>query len=141
MNKNPACPKCKSEQTVKNGKVLEKQRYKCKHCNFQFTRLTTRGVPAADKARAIQLYLLGLSMTVIAKLYKVSTPAVLKWIKTFAKENCEKPAADDAILIELDEMCHYLGLKKTKFGYGKPTREKQVNLLTGNAENETKKLS
>ncbi len=61
---------------------------------------------------AATLYTLGLSMTAIAKLFNVSANAVLKWIKAFAKANYEKPAPGDAILIELDEMRHYLKPKK-----------------------------
>ena len=51
-------------------------------------------------------------MNVIAKLFKVSTPAVLTWIKNFAIANYEKPVPKDAILIEIDEMWHFLKSKK-----------------------------
>ena len=112
MNKNPSCPKCNSAEVVKSGKVKGKQRFKCKNCNFQFTRLTPRGRPATEKAMAVILYTLGLSMNAIAKIFNVSTPAVLKWIKNFAIANYEKPTPTDAIIIELDEMSHYLSLKK-----------------------------
>ena len=39
------CPKCQHEQVVKNGHTLDKQRWKCKKCNYQFTRTTPRGNP------------------------------------------------------------------------------------------------
>ena len=39
------CPRCKRQDAVKNGKARERQRYKCKSCGFQFTRLTSRGRP------------------------------------------------------------------------------------------------
>ena len=141
MNKNPACPRCKSMEVVKNGKVEEKQRVKCKKCSFQFTRLTPRGRPAKDKVLAVTLYISGLSMNAIAKLLEVSTPTVLDWIRNFAKKNYEKPAPGDAIVVELDEMWHYLNLKKTNFGYGKLIVEKLDSLLTGNAEIEISKHS
>ncbi len=112
MNKKPACPKCKSPDAVKNGNVQGKQRFKRKSRSFQFTRLTPRGRLAKEKAMAVTLYTLGLSMTAIAKLFNVSTSAVLKWIKAFAKANYEKPEPGDAILIELGEMRHYLKSKK-----------------------------
>lgn len=51
-------------------------------------------------------------MNAIAKFVGVSTPAVLNWIRDFAKNNYEKPTPGNAIIIELDEMCHYLNLKK-----------------------------
>ena len=89
MNEKPACTKCKTLEVVKKGKVAGKQRVKCKKCAFQFTRLTPRGRPATEKAMAVILYNLGLSMNAIAKLFKVSTPAVLAWIKNFAIANYE----------------------------------------------------
>ena len=81
---------------------------------------------------AITLYTLGLSMRAIAKIFNLSPNAVLKWIKAFAKEQYEKPAPGDAILVELDEMWHYLKSKKTSYGYGKRIEEKLESLLTGN---------
>ena len=43
------CPKCQHEHFVKNGFVNEKQRYKCKDCNYQWTEHHThRGRPLAE---------------------------------------------------------------------------------------------
>ena len=134
MNEKPPCPKCQSIEVVKNGKVQGKQRYKCKSCSLQFTRLTPRGRPAQEKAMAVTLYTLGLSIRAIARLIGVSPTAVLKWIKTFAKTHYEKPAPGDAIIVELDEMWHYLGSKKTSYGSGKLIVEKLESLLTGNVK-------
>ena len=134
MNEKPPCPKCQSIEVVKNGKVQGKQRYKCKSCSLQFTRLTPRGRPAQEKAMAVTLYTIGLSIRAIARLIGVSPTAVLKWIKTFAKTHYEKPAPGDAIIVELDEMWHYLGSKKTSYGSGKLIVEKLESLLTGNVE-------
>ena len=134
MNEKPPCPKCQSIEVVKNGQVQGKQRYKCKSCSLQFTRLTPRGRPAQEKAMAVTLYTLGLSIRAIARLIGVSPTAVLKWIKTFAKTHYEKPAPGDAIIVELDEMWHYLGSKKTSYGSGKLIVEKLESLLTGNVE-------
>lgn len=136
MNEKPPCPKCQSIEVVKNGKAQGKQRYKCKSCSLQFTRLTPRGRPAQEKAMAVTLYTLGLSIRAIARLIGVSPTAVLKWIKTFAKTHYEKPAPGDAIIVELDEMWHYLRSKKTSYGSGKPIVEKLESLLTGNVEEE-----
>ena len=134
MNEKPPCPKCQSIEVVKNGKVQGKQKDKCNSCSLQFTRLTPRGRPAQEKAMAVTLYTLGLSIRAIAGLIGVSPTAVLKWIKTFAKTHYEKPAPGDAIIVELDEMWHYLGSKKTSYGSGKLIVEKLESLLTGNVE-------
>ena len=48
-----------------------------------------------------------------AKLLGVSTPSVMAWIEQFAKTYAQKPEPEGrAVVIELDEMWHYL--KKTR---------------------------
>ena len=87
MNKNPNCPKCAAFEVVKNGKARGKQRFKCKKCNMQFTRLTPRGNSLEVKVRAVDLYNHGLSMRAVARLLGVSATSVLDWIKMIAKKN------------------------------------------------------
>ena len=126
------CPKCSSDESVKNGLHHGRQRYKCKTCGFQYTRTTPRGRPASDKATAVLLYTLGLSLNSIARTLKVSTPAVLRWVRHFAEQTYEKPEPQEAVIVELDEMWHYLGSKKTNSGSGKLIVAIPVNSLTGN---------
>lgn len=139
MNERPNCPKCTSSEVSKNGKVKERQRYKCKNCSYQFTRTTPRGHPPVEKALAVTLYLMGVSMNAIGRLLKVSTPAVLNWIRKFALETYEKPVPAQAIVVELDEMWHFLNSKKTNSGSGKPIAGKLENSLTGNVVPETRR--
>jgi len=129
---NPNCPKCKSSQTVKNGFLCNRQRYKCKECGYQFTRTTPRGKPMKDKLLAIVLYMHGLSLNAIARLFNVSAPAVLKWVRNFARKNYEKPKPGSAVIMEVDEMWHYLQKKPTSSGFGRLIVAIPVNSLTGN---------
>ena len=126
------CPKCGFSKVVKNGFSRGKQRYKCKSCGFQYTRSTPRGRPASEKATAVLLYTLGLSLNSIARIFKVSTPAVLRWVRLFAEKTYEKPEPAEAVIVELDEMWHFLGSKKTNSGSGKLIVVIPVNSLTGN---------
>ena len=126
------CPKCGYADVVKNGTHLGRQRYRCKVCGFQFTRTTARGRPAREKATAILLYTLGLSLNSIARMFKVSTPAVLRWVRLFAEKAYEKPEPAEAVIVELDEMWHYLKAKKTSSGSGKLIVAVPVGSLIGN---------
>ena len=128
----PNCPKCGSPQTVKNGFLCNRQRYKCKQCGHQFTRTTPRGKPMRDKLLAVVLYMHGLSLNAIAKLFNVSAPAVLKWVRNFAQDTYEKPKPGSAIVMEIDEMWHYLKKNPTSFGYGRLIVAIPVSSLTGN---------
>lgn len=134
MQEKPDCPKCNSSRIIKNGTVSGKQRYLCKECGLQFTRTSSRGRPATEKALAVTLYTLGLSLNTIARLFHVSTPAVLRWVRHFTEKTYEKPQPAEAVIIELDEMWHYIKSKKTNFGYGNSTVVILVNSSTGNVE-------
>ena len=126
------CRKCGSIKNVKNGKMNGMQRYKCKDCGFQFTKEVANGRSEAEKQQAIALYLLGLSMRTIAKLYRVNVTTILYWIRTFAIKTYEKPTPQGAVVIELDEMWHFIHSKKQSAGYGRLIVALPVNSLTGN---------
>jgi transposase len=67
------------------------------------------------KVNAVLWYLSGVSMTRIAFLFRISVQAVLNWIRPFAKASYEKPApAGKSIVLELDEMWHYVEQKRQK---------------------------
>ena len=131
------CTKCGNENTVKAGCVKGEQRYKCKGCGYQFVPTRCKGKPEKDKLLAIWLYLHGLSFRTIAKLIRVTHKTIHDWVKAYAINNYIKPEPQgEAVIVELDEMWHFVWSKKNKFGYGRLIVAIPVNLSTGNAENE-----
>ena len=107
------CKRCGSAKHVKNGLMRGKQRYLCKSCGLAFTDTPARGKLLALKAAAVLLYVSGLSMNRTAKLLGVSTPTIQAWLEQFAAAYAQKPEPEGrAVVIELDEMRHYL--KKTR---------------------------
>ena len=98
--------------------VNAKQRYKCKNCKYQWTRRTQLGKPQTQKTFALLLYCHGISMNAISKLFGSHVTTILKWIRTFAKKHALKPTLppEATVILELDEMWHYIGKKKnTRF--------------------------
>jgi transposase-like protein len=83
-----------------------------KDCGFQFTRATPKGRSASEKTTAVLLYTLGFSLNSIARTLKVSTPAVVRWVRLFAEKIYEKSEPRQAVVVELDEMWQYLRSKK-----------------------------
>ena len=114
------CRKCESTDFVKNGHINEKQRYKCKKCDYQWTENHKhRGRPLAERAFAVFLYCHGLSMNAISKMLDTAPSTILKWIRTFSDQHAQLPEPQtDAVVLELDEMWHYLK-KKTNSGSGR----------------------
>jgi len=131
------CPRCKSEHTVKAGHNHGKQRHKCKDCGYQFTEHEDKN--AGKRAVALYLYICGLSMRTLARMFSVAPSTILYWVRNFALKVYEKPTPQGDVVIELDEMWHFIQSKKTNIGYGKHIAELPVNWLIGNAETEVPK--
>jgi transposase len=117
-----------------NGLMRTKQRYRCKACGLNFTDTPPRGKPLALKVAAVLLYVSGLSMNRTAKLLGVSTPTVQVWLEQFAAAYAQKPEPEGrAVVIELDEMWHYLKKSPRRSGSGRLGIVRQANWWTGNA--------
>ena len=128
------CKRCGGEEHVKNGLMRGKQRYRCKACGLNFTDTPPRGMPLRVKVTAVLLYLSGLSMNRTAKLLGVSTPSVMAWIEQFASAFAQKPEREGrAVVVELDEMWHFLKKSGTSSGSGRLGIVLQAEWLTGNA--------
>jgi IS1 family transposase len=54
-------------------------------------------------------------MNAIAKILRASPSTILQWIRDFANQHAQPPEPQtDAVVLELDEMWHYLKKKKQK---------------------------
>ena len=126
------CYKCKSTKVIKNGSKNGDQYYRCNDCRVQFCD-STRNSEVAQK-RAVALYCFGLSLRTIGTMLGYSNVAILKWVRAYAKANYHKPVPKEEIVLELDEMWHFIGSKKTNCGFGRHIVAQLDSLLTGNAE-------
>ena len=114
-----ACPKCAHQHIVKSGKVGGTQRWLCRGCGYQFTHTMPRGRPIWQKSLAVFLYCHGVSMNALGKMFGVRASSVLKWIRRYATEHYVKPApSGNAIVMELDEMWHFLQKNARSSGSG-----------------------
>jgi transposase len=128
------CKRCGSEDHVKNGLMRTKQRYRCKGCGLNFTDTPARGKPLALKVAAVLLYVSGLSMNRTAQLLGVSTPTIQTWLEQFAAAYAQKPEPEGrAVVIELDEMWHFLKKSPSRSGSGRLGTVLQGGWWTGNA--------
>jgi transposase-like protein len=133
MSENPSCYRCNGA-SVKSGSVKGKQRWTCKECGLRFTRTSPPGKPLVTKLDAVCLYLKGLSFRAIAHLKGVSDVAVLGWVKQFAKDNYQKPEPGSVVVLELDEMWHFIQKNSKNAGYGKCLIVTVEDSLTGKSE-------
>lgn len=84
MDKPEFCPNCSSRNFNKAGIVKDRQRYRCKACNYYFT-VSKKGRSIDDYYvnKALQLYLEGLSYREIERLLGVSHVSVSNWVKHY----------------------------------------------------------
>ena len=83
------CGKCGSENSAKAGFNHGRQLYKCKQCGRQFAQADDKNAQA--RALALHLYVAGLSMNAIARMFKMRPSTVLCWVRDFALKAREKP--------------------------------------------------
>jgi transposase-like protein len=128
------CGKCGSENKVKAGFNHGKQRYKCKNCGRQFTQTYDKN--ASIRAEALYFYFIGLSMSAIARMFEVKPSTVLYWVRNFALKAHEKPTSLGDASVGLDEIWHFLGIQKPKYGSVRYITAIPTSWLTGNVETE-----
>ena len=118
-----ACPACDGTTLVKSGHACGRQRWRCKGCGRQFTRTTPRGKPAAMKREAVGLYCTGLSLNATGKRLGVSAQSVMRRVGDHARRHCPKPAptAGRAVVVEIDEVWHFVQKKPASSGSGRPS--------------------
>lgn len=83
------CPKCQQHNVVKSGIVKERQRFRCRDCNYYFTvKKLGKQIDDYYVTKALQLYLEGLSFREIERILGFSHVTVSSWIK---KYNISRP--------------------------------------------------
>jgi len=113
------CPRCKSPNHKKNGKISERQRYQCHDCGYNYSvELKSTASSAFVKRQALQLYLEGLGFRSIGRILGVSHVSVQNWIKKYGKDMEDLKSENEIDIVELDEMHTYIGNKKNIAGYG-----------------------
>ena len=114
-----SCPKCSSQNTIKSGKIKDRQRYRCKACQYHYTVAQKSDTSSgAQRKLALNLYLEGLGFRSIGRLLGFSHVAVYQWIRAFGEKVEAVRAAQPAQMVELDELHSYIGHKKTIAGSG-----------------------
>ena len=91
--KEIACPKCKNKNIIKSGIVKDRQRFRCKSCNYFFTVLKEgKNIDPYYVIKALQLYIEGVTYREIERILGISHVSVINWVKKYgikAPENNE----------------------------------------------------
>lgn len=85
--KTPVCPQCQHIESAKSGIVKNRQRYRCKQCNYHFTvEKVGKQIDSYYVIKALQLYIEGVSYREIERLLGISHVSVMNWVKKMGRE-------------------------------------------------------
>ena len=113
------CKKCSSDKYVKSGTVRKKQRYLCKECGCNFTEGDGRKNDDNQTIKALCILLYSLSkgtFRCLSEIFQISHTTVYRWVRAEAEKLPEPEIHQNIQEVEIDEMWHFLDLKKTKNG-------------------------
>ncbi len=96
------CPKCKSAKKHKDGIVKQKQRYRCKKCNYRFT-VVQVGKSLSKRRAACILYLAGFDLRKIGKFINTSHVSIHNWIKNL-KDDIKQLKGSKAELMQIESL-------------------------------------
>lgn len=106
------CPKCQSTEIRKDGIVKQKQRFKCKICNYHFT-VHQIGKPISKRREALILYLAGLDYRRIGNLIDASHVTIYNWLKSI-KGNLNQIKGSKLKAIQMSNLIKHLEQKDGK---------------------------
>jgi transposase-like protein len=106
------CPKCQSSAFIKDGIIKEKQRVKCKECNYRYTVLE-RGLGNEIRRQALQLYLAGLGFRSIGRLLNCSHVTVREWINEHGDTIKSIRASSEINVVKTDNLHTYIDARNT----------------------------
>ncbi len=115
------CPRCQSEEVVKNGHIHNcKQRYICKQCGRQFVK-DPQNKPVSDEQKALidKLLLEKIPLAGIARVVGVSERWLQNYVNGVYDDVPQEIDVSDkekgSLTIECDEMWSFVGKKKNKY--------------------------
>jgi insertion element IS1 protein InsB len=117
------CPRCGSDQLVKNGhnKVGSQQAY-CHACRAYFVLEPTVSYTKRTKRMILKAYLERWSLGGLERIFGVTRPTIATWLKSFIRsfpplrQTLRKARADDGL--EVDEAWSFVGKKVSNAGCG-----------------------
>ncbi|MCB0486184.1 MAG: helix-turn-helix domain-containing protein [Flavobacteriaceae bacterium] len=114
------CPNCRSNSLIKSGVINNRQRYKCKDCNYFFT-VSKLGKRIDDYYvnKALQLYIEGLTYREIERILGISHVTVMNWVR---KYNIKRPNNTNYHptykILNAEELANYFSKAKNLIGSG-----------------------
>ena len=114
------CPNCQSDNVIKSGIVQDRQRFKCKSCDYHFTvNKLGKQIDEYYVNKALQLYLEGLTYREIERILGISHVSVMNWVKKFGVKRPSNTNYHPTYrIMSADEVARYFSDKSNLKGAG-----------------------
>ncbi|NCT17031.1 MAG: hypothetical protein COZ75_03405 [Flavobacteriaceae bacterium CG_4_8_14_3_um_filter_34_10] len=118
--KTASCPKCQSMSIIKSGIINNRQRFRCKNCNYNFTvNKIGKKIDSYYVTKSLQLFLEGLSYREIERIIGVSHVTVSNWVKEYKiKRALQSDYHPSYKIYSHEELISYLKNKSNIIGAG-----------------------
>jgi hypothetical protein len=107
-------PKMRKHTLHKNKTQPQQTTLQIQNLQIPITQTTNKNT--TKHAFTLYPYIIRLSMHTISRMLKIQPSTILYWIKNFAPKTYQKPTPQREVVIELDEMWHFLRSKKQGLG-------------------------
>jgi len=113
------CPRCGSQQIVKNGKDYKgSQKYHCHDCEAYGTLKASRKYDTNSRGQILRAYLERASMRGVERIFGVARQTLARWLAKIAQALPELQAtlveAQPSDVLELDELWSFVYQKRNK---------------------------
>lgn len=119
------CVRCGSKHYIKDGVIGGKQRYCCKRCDYRY-RVSCVGYTKEVRYYALKMVSDGDSFRQVARTLEISEGTVRNWVRKHGEEaarafrkHINRKAKRPRDIVEIDELCTFIGAKKIGSGYGR----------------------
>jgi hypothetical protein len=106
---------------MKSGFNHGHQRYKCKDCGYHYSKATRDRYPKEVRECALKMVADGMGFRQVERALGVSNVTVMQWVRKYGNsllQQARERVGGEYDIVELDELCTFIGKKNGDSGCG-----------------------
>ncbi len=116
------CPRCGGNTHVKSGFKDGRQRYRCSRCRYHYSKESRWRYSKEIRECALRMVAEGMGFRQVERALGPSHVTVMQWARKYGTALLKRAQVaakeQEFALVEIDELCTFIGQKKDVPGYG-----------------------